>query len=269
MSLHHHLQLRLQRPAARSWLALLLACSLQAGARAADLTVSAPSSLLNAFREIGVLFEASRPGDKVRFNFAASGALLQQLIAGAPVDVYASADRETMDLAQQRGLIDAAQRRDIATNTLVLVVPAGSANMPRRLEDLTQPEYRRVAVGLAASVPAGRQARAVLERAGLMAVLQDRLIATQNVRQALDYVARGEVDAAFVYATDAAVLPGKVTVALRLSTPTKIVYAIAPLRLRRSAAAAPEVDNALQFVDFVLSTPAQAVLARHGFGKPE
>ena len=255
--------------AARRWLAVAFACGLQAGVWAAELTVSAPSSLTNAFRELGSMFEAAHPGTTVSFNFGASGALLQQLSAGAPVDVYASADRETMDQAQQRGLIDAARRRDIATNRLVLVVPAGSARVPRQLKDLAGPGYRRVAVGLPASVPAGRQARAVLERAGLMSAVEGRLIATQNVRQALDYAARGEVDAAFVYATDAALLPDKVTVALTLDTPTQIVYPIAPLVPRRGASTPSAADAASKFIDFVLSARAQAVLARYGFGSPE
>ena len=108
----------------------LLATGLSLAAQAADLTVSAAASLTNAFKELAPLFEAANPGTRLQFNFAASGALLQQIAKGAPVDVFASADQETMDQAQARGLVQAAQRRNFASNALVVVVPGASANVP-------------------------------------------------------------------------------------------------------------------------------------------
>ena len=91
---------------------LLLAATLGAAAHAADLTVSAAASLTNAFKDLAPLFEAANPGTKVLYNFGASGALLQQIDKGAPVDVFVSADQETMDQAQGKGLVQAAQRRN-------------------------------------------------------------------------------------------------------------------------------------------------------------
>jgi molybdate transport system substrate-binding protein len=244
-------------------LALLAVFALTAiGARAADLTVSAAASLGNALRELGSQFEAAHPGSMVRLNVGASGALLQQAARGAPVDVLVSADQETLDQAQTRGLIVAATRRNIATNTLVVVLPAGSARRPAVLADLAQPTIARIAIGLPASVPAGLYARSALESAGLWATVEPRLIGATTVRQALDYVARGEVDAGFVYATDAALLPGRVRVAFSVPTARPIVYPAAVL------AAAPQPALAARFVEFLLTPPAQAVLARHGFGRP-
>lgn len=232
------------------------------GAAAAELTVSAAASLTNAFRELAPLFEAAHPGTKLQFNFGASGALLQQIAKGAPADVFASADQETMDQAQQQALVKAAERRNFVSNTLVVVVPAGGAVPPKALADLAQPAYARIAIGVPASVPVGRYAKAVLEKAGLWAQIEAKMIGAQNVRQALDYVARGEVDAGFVYATDAAQGGDKVRTAFAVPTGTPIFYPIAPVAASANATAAS------QFTAWVLMAQAQAVLVKHGFGKP-
>lgn len=232
-------------------------------ATAADLTVSAAASLTNAFKDIAIAFEAAHPETRVRLNFGASGALLQQIAkGGAPVDVFVSADEETMDQAQQRGVVQAAQRRDVVSNTLVVIVPASARNVPKAVGDLAQASYQRIAIGLPASVPVGRYTKGVLEAAGLWSALEPKTIGANTVRQALDYVARAEVDAGFVYATDAALMPDKVKVALTVPTPTPVRYPAAPI------AASANAQPAAKFVEFLQSAPAQAVLAKHGFGKP-
>ena len=243
-------------------LALAFAASLSFTAQAADLTVSAAASLTNAFKDLAPMFEAANPGIKLQLNFGASGALLQQIDKGAPVDVFASADKETMDQAQTKGLVQAAQRKNFVSNALVVIVPANSANAPKAVADLTQASYQRIAIGLPASVPVGRYTKKVLEGAGHWAAIEPKMIGANNVRQALDYVARAEVDAGFVYATDAALMPDKVKVALTVPTTTPILYPVAPLAASTNAALAQ------RFVDFVVSAPAQAVMARYGFGKP-
>jgi molybdate transport system substrate-binding protein len=231
-----------------------------ASVQAAELTICAAASLTHAFRDIAPLFERAHPGTKPQFNFGASGALLQQIAKGAPADVFASADQETMDQAHKLGLLR--QRRDFVSNTLVVIVPSRSAKAPKAVADLTQPSFARIAIGLPASVPAGRYSQGVLEAAGVWSAIAPKMIGANNVRQALDYVARGEVDAAFVYSTDAALMPDKVKVALTLATPQPILYPVAAL------AAAPNAVDAAKFVDFLLTAPAQAVLAKYGFGKP-
>jgi molybdate transport system substrate-binding protein len=238
---------------------------LHLGVQAADITVSAAASLTHALRDVAPLFEAAHPAHKLRFNFGASGALLTQMARGAPVDVFISADQETMDRAQAQGLVRAAQLRNVASNTLVVVVPAVAgpssnpprpASLPKTLDDLTRPGFARIAVGLPASVPAGRYAQGVLEAAGLWTAISPKVIGAHSVRQALDYVARAEVDAGFVYATDAALMPDKVRVAFTVPTAQPILYPAAPLA------------QGTKFVDFLLTPGAQAVLAKHGFGRP-
>ena len=246
-------------------------CLLHLGVQAADITVSAAASLSNALRDLAPRFEAAHPATRLRLNFGASGALLAQMARGAPVDVFISADQETMDRAQAQGLVRAAQRRNVASNTLVVVVPAVAgpssnpprpASLPKTLDDLTRPAFARIAVGLPASVPAGRYAQGVLEAAGLWTTISPKVIGAHSVRQALDYVARAEVDAGFVYATDAALMPDKVQVAFTVPTAQPILYPAAPL------AAAAQAAQGTKFVDFLLTPGAQAVLAKHGFGRP-
>ena len=246
----------------RHLLAVAVATGMGFATHAAELTVSAAASLTNAFKDLAPLFEAANPGHKLQFNFAASGALLQQIVKGAPVDVFASADQETMDQAQSQKLVQADQRRNFVSNALVVIVPTSAGSAPKAVADLAHPAYARIAIGLPASVPVGRYTKSVLESAGLWAAIEPKMIGANNVRQALDYVARSEVDAGFVYATDAALLPVKVKVALTVPTTTPILYPAAPI------AASPNAALAQRFVEFLSGAPAQAVLARYGFGRP-
>lgn len=246
----------------RRFLAALLLFSAASISHAAEITVSAAASLTDAFKDIARSYEAAHPGSKVLLNFGASGALLQQMAKGAPVDVLASADQETMDAAVTRKLVAPRERMNFVRNTLVLVVPADSSFNIKRLGDLRLEKIARLAVGNPASVPAGRYTRAALEAAKLWAPLGPKMIMTQNVRQALDYVARGETDAGFVYGSDAVAFKGKVKVALEVPLATPVSYPIA------ATAGAKDLAEARRFIAWVQAPAAQAVLARYGFMKP-
>ncbi len=237
----------------------LFACGTSSGASSADLVVSAAASLTNAFKEIGALFSAANPGTHVAFNFASSDILLAQIVKGAPADVFAAADQDAMDRAEQSGSLLPGSRRDFATNRLVVIVPAGAVAISA-LGDLAGGAYARIAVGSPQSVPAGRYAKGALERAGLWDRLLPRFVYATNVRQALDYVARQEADAGFVYATDAAIFPGRVKIALDVPTTIPIRYPIAATRTTRVA------SETRAFIDFLATLPAQQVLMRYGFG---
>lgn len=239
-------------------LALLAALPLLASAQ--QLTVSAAASLTDAFKEIAPRFEAARPGATVRFNFAASGLLLQQIVQGAPVDVFASADQETMNRGAAQKLIAADTRRDFASNTLVLVTPPGSP--VKTVRDLGSADVKRVAIGKVASVPVGRYTQQALEAAQLWAPLQTKLVFADNVRQVLDYVSRGEVEAGFVYRTDAELAKGKAVIAMTVGGHAPVTYPAAVVMDSRQATLARD------FVAFLGGAEAQAVLAKYGFGKP-
>ena len=246
----------------RARLPALVLAFVAATASAADLTVSAAASLTDAFKEVGTAFEAAHPQTKVRLNFGASGALLQQIAQGAPVDLLATADQETMDQAERRRLVRPQTRADFAANRLVVVVPRDASRPPASLADLAAPAIRRVAIGVPASVPVGRYAKAVLEQAQLWPQIEAKMIGAQTVRQALDYVARGEVDAGFVYATDAASMPDRVRVAFAVPTAAPVRYPIAVV------AASTSAGEAQQFVAFVREAAAQSSLRRLGFSQP-
>jgi molybdate transport system substrate-binding protein len=253
---------RLKRLVIASVFPLFVLTLLTPAAHAADLVVSAAASLTNAFKELGQSFEAQNPDTKVLLNFAASDVLLQQIIKGAPADVFASADQEAMNKAEAEKAVQPASRRNFANNQIVLVVPADSTLHITQLQDLTQAAVKRVAYGNPASVPVGRYTKAALEHVNLWEAVAAKGVPAQNVRQSLDYVARGEVEAGFVFSTDAAIMPDKVKVALRVPSQAPVSYPIAVTANTRQA------EMAAKFVAYVLSPAGQATLARYGFLKP-
>ena len=157
-------------------------------------------------------------------------ALLAQIAKGAPVDVFASADQEAMDRADRQQLLAAGSRRNFVGNALVLIVPSDSTLGLKAAADLGRPAVKRVAIGNPASVPVGRYTKGALEAAKLWATVEPKAVLAQSVRQALDYVARGEVEAGLVYATDAALMKDKVRVVASVPTTTAITYPIAAIR---------------------------------------
>ena len=229
---------------------------------AQDLIVSAAASLTNAFTELGKAYERNNPGTAIVLNFGGSGQLLQQIDRGAPVDVFATADQETMDRAEKRDLIVRDSRVDFASNTLVLIVPSDSSLDIADLAQLRTESIARIAISNPASVPVGRYSKLALESAGLWNELTPRFINTQHVRQSLDYVARGEVDVGFVYATDARAMQDRVKVLAAVPTTVPIAYPIAVTSDTRKQ------EIAHRFIVFVKSLRGQAILARHGFGTP-
>ena len=229
---------------------------------AADLVVSAASSLTDAFQAVGKAYEAKHPDTHVVLNFAASDVLLRQITSGAPADVFAPADQAAMDKAAAAKAIDPATRKDFASNRLVLVVPHDSKAAIRGPADLKADGVKRVAYGDPASVPVGRYTKAALEQQGLWDAVSAKGVLAQNVRQSLDYVARGEVDAGFVFATDAAIMKDKVKVAATVSTPKPITYPIAVV------AGSKQPADAAGFEAFVQSAEGRSILAGFGFEAP-
>lgn len=231
-------------------------------ATAADITVSAAASLTNAFKELSQSFESAHPGDKVLLNFAASDALVQQIAKGAPVDVLASADQDAMDKAEAQHVLAPGSRGNFVSNSLVLIVPHSSTLPIRSLADLKLPAVAKITMGNPAGVPIGRYAKEALEKAGLWAAVAPKLVFGASVRQSLDYVARGEADAGFVYVTDVGAQKDKVKVALPVRSATPVTYPIAAIRT------APNAAGANKFLAYVHAPAGQAILARYGFGKP-
>jgi molybdate transport system substrate-binding protein len=245
-----------------AWLLGSTALIASGQAQAQTLTVSAAASLTNVLKELGVKYEAAHPGAKLQYNFAASGVLIQQISQGAPVDVFISADEESMARGIDQKLLDAASKRNIASNQVVLIVPATGGVPVAGLADLSGAAVKHIALGKPASAPVGRYTKQSLEAAKLWSALEPKLVYADSVRQVLDYVARGEVEAGFVYATDAAVMADKVKTVMRVEGHAPVRYPAALTSDGKQKAAAAD------FLAFLLSAPAQDALGKAGFGKP-
>lgn len=230
-----------------------------ATARAEQLTVFAAASLSDALRELAVPFEAET-GIQLRFNFGGSGALARQLREGAPGDVFFSADQLRMDQLEAAGLLLPSSRMTVLYNSLVLVTDPELESQPKALSELLERRFRRLAIGEPATVPAGTYAKASLLKAGLWGALEGKCVPLPNVRAVLAAVESGNVEAGFVYRTDA-LLSKKVHLALEL--PTGDTGAISyPLAVLKEST---RPVQAKLFADWLLRDEAQKVFKSYGF----
>jgi molybdate transport system substrate-binding protein len=226
------------------------------------LTVSAAISLSDALEEAAAAY-VKAGGGPVRFNFAGSNVLARQIVNGAPVDVFISADEAQMLVVERAGAVAPGSRRVLVSNQLAVVA------LPERLAQVRDefrraaPGIRRLAIGDPAAVPAGVYARRYLERRGLWAAYESRVVPTGNVRGALSAVANGSADAAIVYATDVNASGSvKAAVLIPLDDAPPIAYPAAVIAASRNGAAAE------RFLAFLQSGSAGAIFARYGFLPP-
>ena len=230
-----------------------------------DITVFAASSLTDAFNEIGKAFTAANPKASVAFNFASSSTLATQINEGGPADVFASADSATMKTVTDKG--NASDPRTFATNLPVVVVPK-SGSPVAAFADLAKPGIKLVLA--APEVPIGNYARTVLANAsaasgGISADFSKKVIANlksneSNVKAVLAKIQTGEADAGIVYGTDAAAVPNDVkTIAIPQQYNVIATYPIA------TVTATKHLDVATAFVQFVLGSAGQGILAKWGF----
>ncbi|HUI45051.1 MAG TPA: molybdate ABC transporter substrate-binding protein [Nitrospirota bacterium] len=226
-----------------------------------DLTVSAAISLKNAFEEIGKLYESRNKNTKVLFNLGASGDLVTQIKGGAPIDVFASAALKDMDKLDSAGFVVKDTRTNFAANTVVLIVPSSSKITIPSFEDLKKPEIKKIAMGNPKTVPAGRYAAETFQYYKISDMIHNKLILTENVRQVLDYVYRGEVDAGVVYSTDAMVRQQGVKIILTApeASHKPVIYPIAVVKGTKNEQAANS------FVALVTSEEGQKILSQYGF----
>jgi molybdate transport system substrate-binding protein len=228
------------------------------------LTVFAAASLTDVLEQVGRAYTAST-GINVRFSFAASSVLARQIEHGAPVDVFVSADQEWMDYLQERDLIAVDTRKDIVSNTLVLVAPADSRISLRIAPgfDLAKAlgDRGRLAMADPETVPAGRYGKEALGKLGVWENVAARVVPGDNVRTALNFVARGEAPLGIVYGTDAR---GEASVRVVDTFPAE---SHAPIRYP-VAALTRSAPGARGFVEYLLGAEARAMFAEAGFGKP-
>jgi molybdate transport system substrate-binding protein len=245
-------------------LSIALCCLVAVPVNAAEpreIIISAAISLRNAFTDIGKAFEAGHTDTKITFNFGASGDLMAQIKGGAPVDVFASAAQKDMDALDHDGLIVKDSRSNFVSNAVVLIRPVFENGTIGSFEDLKKPEVKKIAIGNPRSVPAGRYADEALHFLKLSDAIKDRIIYAENVRQVLDYVARNEVDAGVVYATDAKTRPREVAVVVAApeGSHKPILYPIGVVKNAKNEKAARS------FISFVRSKEGMNILERYGF----
>jgi molybdate transport system substrate-binding protein len=238
-----------------SWRAPVLA-----QAPGAPVTVFAAASLKNAMDEALVAYTA-RAGVPARASYAASSAIARQIEQGAPADLFVSADADWMDYLQRRGLIEAASRRDLLSNHLALIAPAGSGvslRIARGMPLAAALGGERLAVA-GPDVPAGRYAQASLTALGVWDGVKDRLARAESVRAALAFVAQGETPLGVVYDTDARIEPRVRIVALFPDdSHPPIVYPAALV----AGARGPHAADCLAFLE---GPEAGAIFRRYGF----
>lgn len=222
--------------------------------------VAAAASLKDAFGQIGGMYQ-KQSGVRVTFTFGASGALEKQIEAGAPVDVFASAGETEMRELQAKHLVEPGTEANFAGNSLALIVPAGAPLHIHSFTDLKSSAVKMIAIGNPKTVPAGQYAEEFLRNAQLWSTLRPRLIFAEDVRQVLDYVDHGDVDAGIVYATDVAISHGKARIVARAPEGQygPIRYPIAVIKASRHTQAA------LDFIRFVRGPAGMSVLKSYGF----
>jgi len=237
-------------------LALLLGLGLQL--RAGEVSVSVAASLRETLTELCDSYAKAHPGVVFVKTFAGSGTMARQLEAGAPADLFISADLAWMDYLKERKLVEPSSIATFAYNTLVFVGAPGRA---AALPDLVKLE--KIGIGSPRSVPAGEYALEALRQAGLDRLLEKKLVQAKDVRECLMYAERGEVDGSFVYATDAL----QATKARLLFTVPQNLYSrvVYPMALTPAGSRKPE---AVAFFSLLRTPEARAVLAKHGFSLP-
>jgi molybdate transport system substrate-binding protein len=241
---------------------LFLVLGLANGARADEparrpIVVFAAASLAESFTALGKAFESANPGTSVQLNFAGSPALVAQIESGAPADVIATADATNMAKLEKAGRLTNPSAA-FARNTLEVAVERGNPENVRALEDLARPDL--VLILAADTVPAGRYAREILDRAGVTVTPSSY---EENVKAVLNKVALGEADAGIVYATDVRAAAERVTgVTIPEAQNAVAIYPIACVSQREANPAAQA------FRDFVLSAEGRGILAHYGFLPP-
>jgi molybdate transport system substrate-binding protein len=228
-----------------------------------EVLVSAAASLKDAFTEIGAAAEAADTTLKITFNFGASNLLARQIEQGAPVDVFASAAEEIMDSLDNGGKIVHDSRHTFAHNGLVVVTTADNTDTLTELSEASLTRYDRIAIA-SPGVPARIYAEEALRNAELWNVLERRFVFGGNVRQVLDYVARGEAPIGFVYSSDATAFGKKIRVLLQVpeSLHRPISYPAALV------VDGPNPTGAEAFMKILLGPTGQNILGRYGFKTP-
>lgn len=240
------------------WTLLILSLFAYGNLLAGEITVFAAASLTDALKEIAAGYEKTS-GEKLVFNFAASNTLSQQIQAGAPADIFFSADEAKMDTLATAGLIVKDTRKDLLGNTLVVITPEKGLKISEA-GDLKNTAIKHFSIGAPKAVPAGVYAKAWLEKVGLWSSLEPKIVPAENVRAAMAVVESGNAEAGIVYKTDAS-QSRKVRIALVIPATEgpKIIYPAAVVSDSRNK------EAARSFLSYLADKQADETFAKFGF----
>lgn len=237
---------------------LLLLLVFTTPAQSSEVRVSAAGSLVDVIKSMVATYKQNHPQTELLVNFASSGALAKQIIAGAPADIYISANPKWMKHLQKKKMVADNTKKTLAYNSLVFI---GSAELQIvSLADILP--LGKITLGSPKSVPVGKYAEQALTSAGIYQQLQsdNKLVFSKDVRQALLYADRGEVDGAFVYRTDALLAQqAKILLVVSQKLYPQVTYPAALLK------GAEKNSEAIDFFDFLFSPEGKQILMKYGF----
>jgi molybdate transport system substrate-binding protein len=224
------------------------------------LTVSAAASLKEALGEIQQIYQQNKAGVRVSYNFGSSGSLQQQIEQGAPADIFISAAAKQMNALEKKNLLLLNTRQNLLTNQMVLIT-ANERSDINKIEDLANSSVNRIALGEPKSVPAGQYAEEILNFYKVFDRVRPKIIYGKDVRQVLSYVETANVDAGFVYLSDA---KQSKQVRIASTAPAEshrpITYPIAILKDSKNLQAAEE------FMKFLTTPEVKKIFEQYGFG---
>jgi molybdate transport system substrate-binding protein len=228
-------------------------------ARTDEILVAAAASLTDVLKEVSAAYQ-SKSKNTVNFNFGPSSTLARQIEEGAPADVFFSADLPQMDNLDKKGRLEPGTRKNLLSNQLVIIVPADSKLEIGSPKDLLKSEVKRIAFAEPTSVPAGVYSSKYLEAEGLWDKIKPKAVPVLDVRATLAAVESGNVEAGFVYKTDAAVSKKvKVAYEVPIEKGPQITYPVAIVKESNKKALARD------FMNFILSPAGRGAFKKYGF----
>jgi molybdate transport system substrate-binding protein len=235
-----------------------LGLSISLSVKAESITVYAAASLTNAMSDLEKIYEKQNKVE-VKTSYAGSSTLAKQIEVGAPTDIFISADTQWMDYLQNKKLVAANDRLNLLGNRLVLITPKGRS-LKIKLDKTTDPNKAftgKICTGDTKSVPVGKYAKQAFTNLGWWNRIEPKLVETEDVRAALNFVARGECPVGIVYATDAAISKDVTVVGVfPENTHSPIIYPVGMVKKNR---------NSTRFYQFLQSNQAKAVFKKYGF----
>lgn len=217
-----------------------------------EITISAAASLKEVMNEIILEFEKENKDIKININLGGSGALKNQIISGAPVDIVFFASQTDLKDLDEKGMIEKKYNEDILKNRMVV---AGK----EKINDLSEIKNHKIAIGTPETVPAGKYAKEVLNNSNLWNEVQENIVFSKDVRSAMQYVEIDEVDYAFIYKTDAKIMKNGIISFIVPETLHKpIIYSYGIIKDKNS-------KEVIKFYEFLKSEYSQSLYEKYNF----